>query len=257
MSTTQDKQVILVTGATNGIGLETVKYLVKASVNNHVIIGARNIQKGETVLKDIKAGNPAGSLSTVQLDADSDDSIAAAVKCLTADFPHLDVLVNNAGICTEKVDEQWPTREQLRKTFETNVYGPTILTGQLIPLLKKSSNPRIINVTSGLGSIAMMSGDNGIFSAPKFPAYRMSKSALNMLTAYQYHNLKSEGEGFKIWTYCPGYVATDFGGDKKEREDMGLEGPETSAQGILEIVQGERDGEVGMFIARRGERYDW
>ncbi|KAF2845225.1 NAD(P)-binding protein [Plenodomus tracheiphilus IPT5] len=257
MSTNQDKQIILVTGATNGIGLDTVKYLVKASASNHIIIGARSVQRGEAVLRDISTTRPAGSLSVVQLDADSDDSIAAAVTLLSADFPHLDVLINNAGICPEGPEDQWPTREQLRATFETNVYGPTILTSQLVPLLKKSTHPRIINVSSGMGSIAMMSDHNGAFVGAKYPGYRMSKSALNMLTAYQYYHLKSEGEGFKIWTYCPGYVVTDFGRDRKAREDMGLESSETSAQGILEIVEGKRDGEVGAFIARRGARYDW
>lgn len=101
----------------------------------------------------------------------------------------------------------------------------------------------------------MQSDHASPISGAKYPGYRMSKAALNMLTAYQYAQLK--GEGFKIWSYCPGYVVTDFGRDRREREDSGVESSETSALGIGEIVEGRRDGEVGGFVARRGEGYEW
>lgn len=101
----------------------------------------------------------------------------------------------------------------------------------------------------------MLSDHSGAFSAVKAPAYRMSKTALNMLTAYQYYQLK--GDGVKVWTYCPGYVVTDLSRDRAQREGMGLDSSETSAQGILEIVRGERDRDVGGFIARKGGKYEW
>lgn len=76
-----------------------------------------------------------------------------------------------------------------------------------------------------------------------------------MLTAYQYYQLKDEG--FKVWSFCPGFVVTDLGKDREERVKNGVQSSETSAQGILEILEGKRDGEVGTFVARYGERYDW
>jgi NAD(P)-dependent dehydrogenase (short-subunit alcohol dehydrogenase family) len=158
-------------------------------------------------------------------------------------------------VCPEKPDTVWTTREVMRMTFETNVYGPTILTQALIPLLKKSSNARVINVSSSLGSIAAISDHSDAYSGVVYPGYRMSKSALNMLTAYQYCHLK--GDGVKVWSYCPGYVVTDLGRDRETRKEQGIESSETSAKGLLQIVQGERDADVGGFVARYGEKYGW
>lgn len=84
----------------------------------------------------------------------------------------------------------------------------------------------------------------------------MSKAALNMLTAYLHAQFR--GDGLKVWAYCPGYVVSDLTNDREAREQMQwCESSETSAQGILEIVQGERDGEVGTFITKRGGSYPW
>ena len=83
----------------------------------------------------------------------------------------------------------------------------------------------------------------------------MTKAALNMLTSYQYQQLKDEG--FKVWSFCPGFVVTDLARDREVREKIGCESSETSAQGILEILEGQRDDEVGLFLQRYGERYDW
>lgn len=195
-----------------------------------------------------------GTLSLVQLDANDDDSIKAAAKKIEEDFSKLDVLINNAGICPER-DGTWPDREQMRTTFETNVFGPTILTEALIPAMKRSSNPRIINVSSTMGSITLISDHSSPYAQVKYPGYRMTKAALNMLTAYQYVQLKPDG--FKVWTYCPGYVVTDIGDDKEQRKEQGLESSETSALGLLQIVQGERDADVGGFVGRYGQKYGW
>ncbi|KAF2866194.1 hypothetical protein BDV95DRAFT_612057 [Massariosphaeria phaeospora] len=251
-----EKEIVLVTGGTNGIGLDTVIYIASASPNYHVIIGARNLSKGEKVLKDVQAKSSIqGSVSLVQLDANEDSSIAAAAKKIKEDFGHLDTLVNNAGICPEPEKEQWPSREVMRSTFETNVFGPTVLTEALVPLLKKSSSPRIINVSSIVGSTSAISDHSSPISAVKYPGYRASKAALNMITAYQYAQLKEFG--FKVWAFCPGYVVTDLGGDREQRVENGIESSETSAKGVLQIIQGERDADVGGFVARYGEKYEW
>ncbi|KAF2194681.1 NAD(P)-binding protein [Zopfia rhizophila CBS 207.26] len=248
-----NKRVILITGANAGIGYDTSYALAAASPNNHIIMAARNVEKGEKALKEIQARKPQGSLSLIQLDVTSDDSIAAATKKLTSDFGVIDVLVNNAGIAMHGE----PSREILRSTFETNVFGVMLLTQALLPLLKTSKDPRVINVSSGLGSITNRTDLNCDYYNLSADVYRMSKAALNMLSACQFFHCKDWG--CKIWAYCPGYVVTDLtGADERQlRIDTGADSSETSAQGILEIVEGKRDGEVNMFIGRYGQRYPW
>jgi NAD(P)-dependent dehydrogenase (short-subunit alcohol dehydrogenase family) len=113
--------ILIVVGATNGIGLDTTIYLAADSSNNHIIMGARNPTKAEAKLSEVQAKNPKATLSFVQLDQNDDESIAAAVKKIEQDFGRLDVLVNNAGVCPENNTQEWTTRDTLRATFETNV----------------------------------------------------------------------------------------------------------------------------------------
>lgn len=246
-------------GANGGIGFDTAALLASISSNNHVLVGSRNITKGEAAIDRMVQRNLKGTVSLVQLDADDDASINSAVQHIEEEFGRLDVLINNAGICKETYDGQWPSRDDLRAQFETNVFGPTILTAAVLPLMRQSESPKIINVTSGLGSIsvcATTSDKDPSGFVVRVPGYRMTKSALNMLTAYQHQQLKDEG--FKVWCYCPGFVATDIGRDREAREKMTTcDSPETSAQGIVEILEGQRDAEVGQFLQRYGKRYDW
>jgi NAD(P)-dependent dehydrogenase (short-subunit alcohol dehydrogenase family) len=225
-------------------------------------MGARNPEKAAAKLKEVQAKNPKGTLSTVQLDTNEDVSIFTAAKQIQQDFGRLDILINNAGVCPENGAQQWTSRDTLRATFETNVYGPMILTEAVIPLLKASKNPMVINVTTGLGSITGLDPNldpNSVlfnYKDVRVPGYRMSKAALNMLTAYQYAQLRQFG--FKIWAYCPGFVVTDLQDDREAREALPYcESSETSAQGILDIVKGERDGDVGKFVTKRGGEYPW
>ena len=282
MSSTADKQIILITGtpfpfpytlssqltppgATAGIGLDTA-ILLSSTPTNHIILGARNPAKASTTVSSIQSKNPQASVSSIELDVDSDASISSAAKKLEQDFGRIDVLVNNAGICPEDPSGRETTRENLRKTFETNVFGPTILTQALLPLLQAGAKSggggaKVINVTSGLGSISMfdasLPSDSVLhhFKDVLGIGYRMSKSALNMLSAFQQYQYGKDG--LKVWAYCPGYVATDLTGDREAREKMGLESSETSAVGVREIVEGERDGEVGGFVTKRGGVYPW
>lgn len=233
--------------------------LASVSSDNHILVGARNTTKGEAALEQIQQRTPKGTVSLVQLDTDDDTSIDAAVQHIEREFGRLDVLINNAGICKETYDGQWPSRDFLRAEFETNVFGPTILSTAVLPLLRQSKSPKIINVSSGLGSISLCTTTsdkhpNG--AIVRVPGYRMTKSALNMLTAYQYQQLKDEG--FRIWSFCPGFVITDLAQDREARKNIpGCESSETSAQGILEILEGHRDEEVGQFLQRYGKRFEW
>jgi NAD(P)-dependent dehydrogenase (short-subunit alcohol dehydrogenase family) len=254
-----EKRIMLVTGANTGIGYDTALFLARANSRNHVIVGARNERRGLDALEKLRAMEPAGTLSFQLLDVSSDKSISTAVKEISDTFDKLDVLVNNAGIFVPDP----ATRATMRETFEVNVFGPVILTDALAPLLKKSSDPRIINVSSGLGSIATRLDSTNAFYDHPGDAYRMSKAALNMAAANMKYKYKADG--FKIWSYCPGFVITDIViGDaqrgeesRKKRQEAGAESSETSAQGILEIVEGKRDAEMDVFVQRYGKTWPW
>lgn len=218
-------------------------------------MGCRNITKGTKALEEIQARQPAGTLSVLELDVSNDESIAAAVEKISADHGGvLDVLVNNAGIVLTQAQDR---RAQLLETINTNAVGALLLAEALMPLLKKSKDPRIINVSSTMGSIAQRLDPGKI--GYQFPAegYRMSKAAMNMATACLHVNHKDGG--VKVWSFCPGYVVTNLTGeeDVARRMQTGAESAETSAVGITEIVEGKRDAEVGTFIGRRGARYEW
>lgn len=226
---------------------DTAYYLAKTA-SNHVIMGVRNLEKGQKALEEVQARNPQGTLSLLSLDVANDESIMEAVKKVETEFGQLDILINNAG---NQVQSKFPSRDELRESFETNVYGPVVLTQALTHLITSSQGKKIINVSSELGSITGNQQGNG----PPYTAYRMSKAALNMLTTCQSQYLKSEG--VKVWSFCPGFVVTNLAGQREGRSAMGAESSETSAQAILDIVEGKRDAEAGTFIARYGRQPPW
>ena len=189
----------------------------------------------------------------------SDESIFAAAKKLEADFGYIDVLVNNAGIAVDYEFGKPGLRDILRKQFETNVFGLMVLSEALIPLLKKSKDPRIVNVSSGLGSISLRTKSDIPYYGVTSDPYRMTKSAVNMLTQCQNYHMREFGG--KSWAFCPGYVVTDLTGeaDRENRIKNGALSPEVSARGIKEIVEGKRDEEFLQFvtISEMGGKYGW
>ncbi|KAM5344588.1 hypothetical protein ACJ41O_013123 [Fusarium nematophilum] len=240
------KKIILVTGGNSGIGYDTAYVLANASPGHHVVLSARSPERGQKALAEIQARAPAGTLSFLELDVTSDDSIKAAVEKLEAGFGRLDVLVNNAGIATS--DEL--TRENIYKALNTNVFGVILLTDALSHLLQKSDDPRIINVSSIMGSLAVRADrDHPLNQMPSF-LYRLSKASLNSASLEQLWAYKHWEHSPKVWAYCPGYVVTNLMGeaDRENRKKQGVESSETSAVGILEIVEGERDDEVMTFL---------
>ncbi len=236
---------VLITGGNNGIGFETCA-LFASQPQYHVIMGSRTLEKGQAALTQIQSRNPAGSISLVQLDITSDSSIDAARKAVESRWGHLDILINNAGICSLTFD-----RKVLRETLETNAVSPALVTEAFITLLKKASHACVIYVSSALGSIGMRSDADSQAYNEDYKAYRISKAALNMLVAcdaWQYGK-----DGIKVFAFCPGYVVTDLADMRKAKMDYGVATPEGSALGLLDIAEGKRDADAGKFLNTNGD----
>lgn len=195
----------------------------------------------------------------------SDANIASAASHITAEHGKLDILVNNAGVA---LPEGATEREKLQNAFDINATGPYLLTKALLPLLRKSANPRIINISSGAGSI----GRRLFAESPMYKingtSYRASKVALNMMSACLYveYGLGVEqidgeklGEGeekktMKVFTYDPGFTQSNLGPHNKK--EFGARSAEETVVSIMEVVDGKRDAEMGKFLHNTGE-YPW
>lgn len=248
-----NKTIILITGATAGIGFETA-CLFATIPSYHTIIGARSVEKGEKAVSEISSKNPQGTISFVLIDVTDDASISAAASTIAQEFGRVDVLINNAGLISHAPS----LRAQLRESFETNTIGAAVVSDTFTPLLLKSSKAKMINVSSGLGSISQtLDPKNPYYKAP-VAAYMMSKAGLNMLTAYDSARLGDQG--VKVWSFCPGYVVTGLSGTGEkgvqERIARGAKSPKESAEGLLAVVEGKRDADVGKFIRKDGV-YGW
>ncbi|KAI1480824.1 putative short chain dehydrogenase/reductase [Daldinia eschscholtzii] len=236
-----DKTIILVTGANNGIGYETVAALSAASAKFHVLLGSRSLEKGHKALEELRAarGNSLqGPISVIQLDVTDRNSTNAAKKQIEDQFGRLDVLINNAGILIIEPRDQL---DILRETFETNVFGQMILTESLEPLLQKSSNPYIIYVSSEQGTITARLDPEYKFRNIRGDVYRMSKAALNMLAAC--HRFNYAEWGCKVAAFNPGWCITNLTGEKgrEMRIKGGARDPKEPAAALVDIVLGKRD----------------
>ena len=248
------------TGANSGIGEATSKVLACASEKFHVIMACRSLEKANSALSDIEATGIKGSLSALQLDVTDEKSIEEAAKVVQQKYGRLDVLVNNAAIGNR--DENIKTRLQLN--LETNVIGPAMVSEAFRPLLFKSQKPYSIYVSSGAGSLAMAADPTSMINKfPSFPrgeAYRLSKTALNMLAILESNEFKSTP--LKVFAMCPGFVRSNLRGtSEEERSGWGMAGdPENSGKIILRIIQGERDADAGEYVHQHeGEAgvYPW
>jgi len=142
------------------------------------------------------------------MDVSSQSSIETAFESHSSKYGRLDVLINNAGI----ISPAEPFLGQLRETFETNTFGAAIVTETFKPLLEKSKDPRLVNVSSDLGSITERGiKSNWNYSLPA-TAYRMSKAAMNMLTICTIADFRAKGVEIKAWAFNPGYCVTNLSG---------------------------------------------
>jgi NAD(P)-dependent dehydrogenase (short-subunit alcohol dehydrogenase family) len=212
-----ETKVALISGANKGLGLETARQL--GALGYTVLLGARDPLKGEVAARLLREdqGTHQGrkiEAKVVKLDVLKQSDIEAAAAMIQAEFGKLDVLVNNAGVMIEK---GWTknttsetTLENLRATFEANLFAVFALTKAMLPLLKQSDAGRIVNVSSILGSMGLQATKGSPTYATKLFAYNASKAALNMLTISLAHELR--GTKIKVNSAHPGWVKTDLGG---------------------------------------------
>lgn len=199
-------RIALVTGATRGIGLETVRQLAAAGV--HTLLAGRN--RGRAVEAALQLQSQGLPVEAIELDVTDAGSIARAVQEVTARHGRLDILVNNAGVAlddwnslpSQQAGEVW------RQTFDTNVFGLVEVTGAFLPLLRASAAGRIVNVSSVLGSIALQADPASVYYAIKLPAYNVSKAAVNAWTVQLAHELRDTP--LKVNAIHPGNVKTDM-----------------------------------------------
>lgn len=201
---TTPKSIALVTGANKGIGLETARQLGRKGLT--VLIGARDATRGEEAASALRGEGL--DAQCVPLDVTNAGSIAAAAKQIDAEFGRLDALINNAGIFVETAPPSEVDLNHVRQTYETNVFGMLAVTQAMLPLIRKSSAGRIVNVSSGLGSIAVMSIPDSPYAQFNYAGYNTSKSAVNALTVALANELR--GTPIKVNAADPGYVATDL-----------------------------------------------
>lgn len=236
--------ITLITGANQGIGLAAATRLAKEH-GHHVIIGSRDANAGSQVAKSLTAEGYAAS--SVQLDLTSDVSIAAAYSTIEAEFGKLDVLINNAGILLDgKEAAPDSTRELLERTFATNVTGTACVTEAMLPLLRKSTHPRLIFVSSRMGSLAQATIRDTPFFAIDYKVYDASKAALNML-ALNYARIL-EDVSARVNVVCPGLVNTKL----TNNSPYGAP-PYLGAQRLVELAALESGGPNATFSDRDGE----
>ena len=223
---TEEMPIALVTGANRGIGKEVCHQL--AGEGYMVLLTARSLPKAQIAVVEMAHPN----LHAAQLDVTDRQSIASLHHKVRRDYQRLDVLINNAAIHYDTW--QHATNADLlivQEALETNVYGPWRLVQSFLPLLQKSRHPRIVNVSSGAGTLNDMRGGT--------PAYRMTKVALNALTRMLADELKSQH--FLVNAVCPGWVATDMGGSGGRPISDG-------AAGIVWAATLPDDGPTGIFF---------
>jgi len=238
---TADRRIALVTGANKGIGLEVARQLGKAG--HHVLLGARDEARGRAAAKTLQ--DEGIDVRFVTIDLSDTASLSAAAADIEANEGHIDILVNNAGVAIQGDGLPGSTDlDVVRRTFETNFFGTVAVTQALLPLVKKSSAGRIVNVSSGLGSIALNADPNWDYAAVKLIGYNGSKAALNMFTVLLAADLKDTG--IKVNAVNPGYTATDLNGNS------GHQSIEEGAAETVRMAQIPDNGPTGGFTSTEG-----
>lgn len=251
---TENKRIALVTGANQGIGLQIAKDLAADGLT--VLLASRNLDRGNAAAETID-----GDVHPIQLDVTEEASIRTAVKQVEDKFGRLDILINNAAISRANGEQSETMQDYIKRSratvidvdevrtiWETNVFGVLAVTQAFVPLLRKSEAARIVNVSSGLGSLAVNAAPHP-HRATFNPGYGASKTALNAITLAFAIDL--EAENIKVNAVTPGYTSTALNN---------YEGNETVEQGAAEAVRVAllgSDGPTGTFTGSVNEAYPW
>lgn len=225
--------VALVTGANKGLGLETVRRLVEAGYR--VYLTARSSERGRAAAASVGA-------HFLEMDVTSDESVRHAADSIQRTDGHLDVLVNNAGITGPLRDPHDYTADDMTEVLLTNVVGYLRLIHAFLPLLEKSDDPRIVNVSSGLGSFGLFHDLNRIEAVAGTPLYAASKAAINMMTVRLARLLPQ----IRINVADPGMTATDLSGGRGHSVHDGTDA-------IVAYALSAPGGPTGTFADRDGE----
>lgn len=229
----------LVTGANKGIGFEVVRQLAQQGI--YVYLGCRNLASGFAAVDALKKEGLT-HIEAIQLDVTSEKSIQLARTNIGKKSKALDILINNAGVYGGYPQSAFDSSiEQFRNTFETNLFGVVKVTQSFIDLMKKSSQPRIVNVSSSQGSIALHSDPTYKYYDYKGVVYLTSKAALNMYTVVLAYELQYTG--FKVNAICPGYTKTDFNGHR------GPGSVEDAGKRIVKYALIDDHGPTGKFVS--------
>ena len=233
------KTIVLISGGNAGIGFEIVKKLSTEHPNYQILMGSRDIHKAEQAVSSLGAPT---NVNPIQLDVTDDLSIDQCFKAIAQHFGRLDVLINNAGTAGRDLPDRDNWRESFNHCYNTNVTGAAILTETMIPLLEKSKLPKVIFISSGLGSIAkLLMPESKVIPVPFYSA---SKSAVNYLVAYY----AKKYPNFKVNSCCPGYNATGLNNAELTEENH----PRNGAINAVRLATEGPDGATGTYTNKEG-----
>ena len=251
----QEKRVALVTGANQGVGLQVAKDLVANGFT--VLVGSRNFERGEAAANEIGPG-----AIPLQLDVTDRASIAAAADRVCKEFGRLDVLIQNAAISNtsrppgQSVEEHSKTTrpsnvslDEMRAVWETNVFGVLAVYQAMLPLLRQSSDARIVNVSSGVGSLSDNANPAFPYHAMFGPVYPASKAALNAITLAMMIELESTG--IKVNLVSPGFTKTNLNGY------AGTQSVEEGSREVVRVALLGPDGPTGTFTRWENATIPW
>jgi NAD(P)-dependent dehydrogenase (short-subunit alcohol dehydrogenase family) len=249
-----NKRIALVTGANQGVGFQLAKELVAEGVT--VLVGSRDFERGEVAAKEIGPGAIA-----IQIDVTDQASVDGAEARIRCEFGRLDLLVNNAAISnTTKGDssiEDYATRNrastaslgEVRAVWETNVFGVLAVYQAMLPLLRKSSDARIVNVSSGVGSLTANADPDYAYHAMFGPIYPASKAGLNAITLAMMVELESTD--IKVNLVSPAFTSTNLNGY------AGTESVEDGSREVVRVALLGPDGPTNTFTRWENETIPW
>lgn len=249
-------RVALITGANQGIGLEVARQLAARGVT--VLVGSRHLARGDEAARSL-----AGDARAIQLDVTDRVSIAAAAARIQSELGRLDLLVNNAAISSTRKQQLGLTLaeyaklgrastislDEMRAIWDTNVFGALAVYQAMLPLLRRSSDARIVMVSSGVGSLALNANPAFPHRTMYGPGYAASKTAMNAIALAM--RIELEGTGIKVNLVSPGFTSTNLNGFE------GTESIEAGSREVVRVALLGPDGPTGTYTGWEDAAIPW